>query len=170
MASQSDRARERSRGQSLVEFSVVLPVLLALTGVVIDASRVYQAWNNLESSTRDAAQYLATSNRDPYSPDHTWAGSDADAKAQFIVERATGETFAISPTNGTLTDCSGPQITTTYSTDTTRSLGGSSSFPLSTAKVMTCLPFRTIFAYPFLTTDGAWQLKSEREITILVGR
>ena len=51
----------RERGQSLVEFSIVLPVLLAIVGVVIDASRVYLAWSSLESATRDAAQYLATS-------------------------------------------------------------------------------------------------------------
>ena len=170
MAGHSARRRERSRGQSLVEFSVVLPVLLALTGVVIDASRVYQAWTNLESATRDAAQYLATSNRDPYSPDHTWAGSDADAKAQFIVEKGTGESFSISPTSGTLADCSAPQITTTYVTDTSWELGGSAAFPLSTATVKVCMPFQTIFAYPFLTTDGVWMLGSEREITVLVGR
>jgi hypothetical protein len=35
---------------------------------------------------------------------------------------------------------------------------------------MSCFPFRTLFAYPFLTTDGAWVLKAERQMTILVGR
>ena len=36
------RARERSghRGQSLVEFSIVLPLLLTMVGVIIDAARV----------------------------------------------------------------------------------------------------------------------------------
>src|SRR5688572_26231067 len=107
----------RERGQSLVEFAIVLPVLFALVGVVIDASRVYLAWSSLESATRDAAQYLATSDKDPYSADYTWPGSDADAKADYILEATTGETFATSPTNGTLTDCTTAQVTTVYSTD-----------------------------------------------------
>jgi hypothetical protein len=35
---------------------------------------------------------------------------------------------------------------------------------------MTCIPFHTLFEYPFLTTNGAWILRSEREITMIVGR
>jgi Flp pilus assembly protein TadG len=167
----SARRTLRQRGQSLVEFAIVLPVLLGITGVVIDASRVYLAWSSLESATRDAAQYLATSSTDPFSPNYTWAGSDADAKADYILELTTGETFAPSPSSGALTDCDNTaQVTTVYSTNTTLANGGSVANPLSTAKVMSCFPFRTLFAYPFLTTDGAWVLKSERQITILVGR
>src|SRR5215211_6667782 len=83
-------ARTRSRGQSLVEFAIVLPVLLALVGVVIDASRVYLAWSSLEAATRDAAQYLATSDTNPYSVDYTWAGNDADTKAAYILAATTG--------------------------------------------------------------------------------
>ncbi|HET9852416.1 MAG TPA: TadE/TadG family type IV pilus assembly protein [Candidatus Limnocylindrales bacterium] len=163
--------RGRSRGQSLVEFSIVFPVLLAITGVVIDASRVYLAWSSLESATRDAAQYLATSSTDPYSPDYTWAGTDADAKADYILELTTGEIFATSPSSGVLTDCTNTaQVTTVYSTNTSFANGGSAANPLSTARVKSCFPFRTLFAYPFLTTNGAWVLQSERQITILVGR
>lgn len=160
----------RERGQSLVEFAVVLPVLLGLVGVVIDASRVYNAWTNLESATRDAAQYLATSSTDQFSADYTWGGSETDAKAKYILEAATGTTFTVSPTSGTITDCSDPQVTTTYSKSTAWQDGGSAANPLSTAQVSACLTFQTLFAYPFLTTDGGWVISSEREITILVGR
>ena len=167
----SARRTLRERGQSLVEFAVVLPVLLGITGVVIDASRVYLAWSSLESATRDAAQYLATSSTNPSSPDYTWAGSDADAKADYILELTTGATFAPSPSSGALTDCNNTaQVTTVYSTNTAFANGGSVANPLSTARVMSCFPFRTLFAYPFITTDGAWVLRSERQITVLVGR
>lgn len=148
----------------------MLPVLLALVGVVIDASRLYQAWVNLESAARDAAQYLAKSDTDPFANDYTWAGADADSKATYIVETALEQDFTASPKSGELTDCSSPQVTTTYTTSTSWQLGGSVANPLSTAKVQVCLPFRTLFAYPFLTTDGAWILRSEREITMIVGR
>jgi Flp pilus assembly protein TadG len=167
----STRRTLRERGQSIVEFSIVLPVLLAITGVVIDASRVYLAWSSLESATRDAAQYLATSSTNPFSPDYTWAGSDADLKAEYILEQTTGETFTTSSTSGVLGDCSATaEVTTAYSTSTSLAHGGSAANPLSTAKVMSCFPFQTLFAYPFLTTNGAWVLTSERQMTILVGR
>jgi hypothetical protein len=32
------------------------------------------------------------------------------------------------------------------------------------------VPFRTLFQYPFITSDGVWVLRSEREITVIVGR
>lgn len=164
------RLRRDSRGQSLVEFSVVLPVLLALAGVVIDVSRLYGGWTGLESATRDAAQYLARSDPDPLSPDYTWHGVDADLKAVYLLDQATGEAFSRSTTQGALPDCSEPSVTTTYVQSTSIAGGGSVANPLSTATVMTCMPFRTLFAYPFLTTDGAWILRSEREITMIVGR
>ena len=53
----------------------------------------YQAWTNLESATRDAAQYLATSDTDPTSPDYTTQGTNSDNKAIFILSEATGFTF-----------------------------------------------------------------------------
>lgn len=161
----------RERGQSLVEFSIVLPVMLAMVGVIIDAARLYQAWTTLESATRDAAQYLATSDPDPTSDDHTTAGLDADQKALFIVERATRLTFQRPSVQGVLNGCDQqPKLTTTFSESTALADGGNAAYPVATAKVMTCVPFRTLFAYPFLTTDGAWILRSEREISVIVGR
>lgn len=150
---------------------MVLPVLLALVGIVIDASRLYSAWVNLESATRDAAQYLAKSDTDPYASDYTWAGADADAKAAYVLEAALNLTFDTSPSSGTLTSCEdAPEVTTTYALDTSWEAGGSVANPLSTAKVLACVPFRTLFQYPFITTDGVWVLRSEREMTVIVGR
>jgi Flp pilus assembly protein TadG len=165
------RGRARTRGQSLVEFAVVLPVMLAIVGVLIDAARLYQSWMDLESATRDAAQYLAKSSTDPYDPNYTWAGADADNKAAYILSAATKVTFTRSPSQGSLTDCSSqPEVTTTYVQSTALSQGASIANPAGTATVTTCLPFRTLFAYPFLTTDGAIIIRSEREMTLLVGR
>jgi Flp pilus assembly protein TadG len=164
------RKRWRHRGQSLVEFSIVLPLLLTMVGVIIDAARVYQAWTNLESATRDAAQYLATSDTDPTSPNYTTQGTNSDNKAVLILSESTGFTFTPSGTRGTLTNCSQAQLTTTYATDTTFASGGSVSNPLGTARVMACLPFRTLFAYPLITQNGAWVIKTDRSYSILVGR
>jgi Flp pilus assembly protein TadG len=168
------RARRRSRhghrGQSLVEFAVVLPVLLAIVGVLIDAARVYGLWTSLESATRDAAQYLATSSTDPTSADYTWPGENADNKAAYILTVATGYTVERSLTVDEFATCDVPQVTTTYTEDTTIANGGTVSNPIGTATVTACVPFRTLFSYPFLTTDGAFVLRTERTMSVVVGR
>jgi len=160
----------RAGGQSLVEFAIILPVLLGFVGVTIDVARLYQAWTNLESATRDAAQYLATSNTDPLAADHTTQGNDSDSKAMYILQVATGTSFSRSLTQGNLDSCSQPRLSTTYSESTASSAGGSTAFPVGTAKVMSCMPFRTLFGYPFVTIDGYWTLRSEREVKSIVGR
>lgn len=159
-----------SRGQSLVEFAVVLPVLLAIVGVLIDAARLYQVWTSLESATRDAAQYLATSSTDPTAPDYTWPGEDADAKAAFILTTATGYDVQRSQSADELASCDAPQVTTTYWLDTATENGGTVSNPVGIATVTACIPFRTLFAYPFLTTDGAIAINTERTMSVIVGR
>jgi len=160
----------RSLGQSLVEFAIVLPVMLAIGGVLIDAARLYQVWTTLESATRDAAQYLATSADDPTSPDYTWVGEDADNKAAYILTAATEYPVGRSPSGSSMTSCDVPQVTTTYTQDTSAAIGGSVANPLSTATVTACIPFRTLFPYPFLTTNGAFLIRTERTMSVLVGR
>ena len=164
------RGRSHARGQSLVEFAVVLPILFTLLGVVIDAARVYQAWLNLESATRDAAQYLATSDTDPTSPEYTTAGVNADNKAIFVLNEATGSFFTRSNIQGSLPNCSLPRVTTTFTADTTFANGGTAANPVGTARVMTCMPFQTLFSYPLLTNNGVWTISSDRSYKILVGR
>jgi len=50
---------ERSRGQSLTEFALFLPVLLLLVLVALDFGRVYLGWINLQQMTRVAAGIAA---------------------------------------------------------------------------------------------------------------
>lgn len=49
--------RRASRGQSLVEFSLVLPVLLVLVLMAVDFGRAFYAWVTLTNAVRDAANY-----------------------------------------------------------------------------------------------------------------
>lgn len=164
------RPRTRHRGQSLVEFAVVLPVLLAIVGVLIDAARLYEVWTKLESASRDAAQYLATSSTDPTAPDYTWPGEDADSKAAFILTTATGYDVERSLSADEFATCDAPLVTTTYWQDSATANGGTVSNPVGTATVTACIPFRTLFAYPFLTTEGAIFLRTERTMSVIVGR
>jgi len=71
-----DRHRRR-RGQSLVEFAIVLPILLLLTLVALDFGRVYLGWINLQSMSRIAAN-LAANN-----PTAWQGGGDANVQAKY---------------------------------------------------------------------------------------
>jgi len=51
--------RGRTRGQSLVEFALVLPVLLFLTLIALDFGRVYLGYINLQNMSRIAANFAA---------------------------------------------------------------------------------------------------------------
>jgi PKD repeat protein len=90
------RGRKRSRGQSLVEFAIVLPILLMVTLIALDFGRVYLGWINLQSMTRIAAN-LAANNPD------AWSGSgDAAVKARYqnqIMNDAAAINCAL-PTSG----------------------------------------------------------------------
>ncbi len=160
-----------SRGQSLVEFAVILPLMLLFVGVVLDVSRLYFGWINLEAATRDAAQAIATSNIDSGNPTYSPAGenqSTNNATATAILDAEVGRTFtAVAPPLGTA--CATPAVTTNMSYSTS-SNGGTTSYPAGQATVTTCLPFQTLFPYPFFTLNGSWILQSEKQFTTLVGR
>ena len=51
--------RGRTRGQSLVEFALVLPILLFLTLIALDFGRVYLGYINLQNMSRIAANFAA---------------------------------------------------------------------------------------------------------------
>ena len=71
------RRDRHSRGQSLVEFALVLPIILMLTLIALDFGRVYLGWINLQSMARIGAN-LAANNP------NAWSGSgDAAIKARY---------------------------------------------------------------------------------------
>jgi PKD repeat protein len=72
----SSTRRERTRGQSLVEFAITLPIILFLTLIALDFGRVYLGWINLESMSRIAAN-LAANNPT------AWADNDTSVKAKY---------------------------------------------------------------------------------------
>jgi Flp pilus assembly protein TadG len=149
------------RGQSLVEFGLILPVLLTLTGAAIDVARVYQAYIALEGATRDAAEYVATNGPD--------SGLTALQTAKKVV---CTEMSGIAGFSGSATDCTSPSVSlpTAYSQSTTASAGGSTSYPVGSVTVNATFAFRTLFAYPLFTQNGAWTLSSTRAYSVVQGR
>ena len=55
------RRRDRSRGQSVVEFALVLPILLLLLAATIDFGRLFYAYVAVENAAKEGALYGARS-------------------------------------------------------------------------------------------------------------
>jgi PKD repeat protein len=71
--------RPRSRGQSLVEFAIVLPILLVLTMTALDFGRVYLGWINLQNMSRIGANYAANNPT-------AWATGNQSLEDQYQAE------------------------------------------------------------------------------------
>jgi Flp pilus assembly protein TadG len=54
----------RERGQALVEFSLLAPVLVILIFCFVDIARFYNAWVTIQGSAREAARYGVTGKDD----------------------------------------------------------------------------------------------------------
>ncbi len=90
--SHSDRGRQR--GQSLVEFALVLPVLLLLTLIAIDFGRVYLGYVNLQSLARIAANYAANN------PTVDWTNSSlglVQSYERLVLDDATATNCTLQP-------------------------------------------------------------------------
>lgn len=65
--------RRVPRGQSLVEFALILPIMLLLTLTAVDFGRVYLGWINLQNMARSASNFAANNPEawlDPSDPDN----------------------------------------------------------------------------------------------------
>ena len=51
--------RERSRGQTLVEFALILPVFLLMTLGVVDGARIFTSYISITNAAREGALYAA---------------------------------------------------------------------------------------------------------------
>lgn len=155
------------RGQSLLEMAIILPLLLGMTGGAVDLARAYASWTTLESATRDAAEYLATTNAPT---------ADARAAAATIVcQEVTKSATCSSPvvTIASVSSCSGA----TSSTCTPSGLpaaqyqypGGTSDHPIQTGHVVTTFQFRTLVPWPLLPSGGM-TLTADRTYSVAWGR
>jgi Flp pilus assembly protein TadG len=158
--------RTRMRGQSLVEFAIVLPIMLGLMGGILDYSRFNEQRLKLESATRDAAEFVA---RDKTVTNATLALP--------VAQRVICLQFGLSATCvPPPSDPSRPVPNVTipaWSACTTNDAtcpGGSGASPRVTVGVAGSVEFQTLFPYPFLTDRGATTLAAAAEFKILQGR
>jgi Flp pilus assembly protein TadG len=156
--------RQKSPGQSLVEFALILPIVLTIMGAAVDMARLYGAWVALEGATRDAAEQVAS--------DPTLTSSSlASARAQVVIcSQMTKIVGYVAPV-GDPTHCSQPALTLTWANPSINpAVGASEKYPIGSATVTATLPFRMLFAYPFVTQNGAWNITSTQAYTIVQNR
>ena len=58
-------SRRRSRAQGLVEFALILPILMLLIFVIIEAARLLHAWLAIENGARFGVRYAVTGEWNP---------------------------------------------------------------------------------------------------------
>lgn len=113
-------ARRRSRGQALVEFAFVFPIIAFLAFAFIDIGRAAFQWNTLSSAARQAARVAVVNQVDPASapwpclankpvesptsPSWTFRGCAVTAGATIGVT-AADVTVSYAPPPGVTLDC-----------------------------------------------------------------
>jgi Flp pilus assembly protein TadG len=156
------RRAARSRGQSLVELALILPILLTMAGAAIDLARVYSAYLSVESAARNAAEQVAS--------DSTIASSGAATTKAKTVVCTEMQSFAGFVPGANLSSCTQPNVSVTWSAPVTTTPTASTTYPLGSATVTVTFPFQTLFAYPLFTQGGAWTLSSTQTFSVIQNR
>lgn len=155
----------KGRGQSITEFALVLPIMLAFLGLTLDFSRVYQAWITLESATRDAAEEAATN--------ATTSAEALDAARRTICLQAQdipGFVRGTSPSPDDVEQCAAPLVTIVSFSVSPTAPGASDRYPVGSATVQVSMPFSPLLAYPLITQGGAWTITTSSSFSIIQGR
>jgi Flp pilus assembly protein TadG len=165
-AGSTSRRHARGRGQSVAEFALLLPVMLAFLGLTIDFARVFQVWITVESATRDAAEYAATTGTD---------SADALTKAKKTVclqaQNVTGFRRSALASPNDVQQCLAPTVTVvSFSRSTDPTIGASNNYPIGSATINVTIPFTPLFAYPFLTSNGTITITSQASFSVAQGR
>lgn len=141
--------------------------MLAFVGASLDVARLFQAWITIEAAARDAAEYAATT---PTTVDAGGALVDARRivclQAQGLPGFAAGS--GTPPTS--IETCASPSVTITSFSVSTTAPGATSKYPIGSATVHVSLPFEPLFAYPFITQNGALTLGTSKSFSIVRNR
>jgi Flp pilus assembly protein TadG len=170
--------RDRSRGQTMVEFALIFPILVLLLLIAVDFGRVFLGWVSLNNAARVGANYAAAN------PNDTWGtGSDyqvlmTDNVGAINCTRAPTDppTFGPSKAPGELVTvdltCSFPVITPLISTffpGGVVTVASSAAFPITDGCLVDCAP-TTGGPPPPAPTDGCRTIPDVRGLSVAGAR
>lgn len=141
------------RGQSLVEFAFLVPVLLLILLVAIDFGRLYSSWVTLNNSARVAANYAAAN------PDASFASGSTYASL------VNGEGFG---TLGSTCSVSGGVPAPTFA-DTSVDANTTTTNLGDTATVSVSCAFKVITPFISLIVGNSVPLTASSTFTIRTG-
>jgi Flp pilus assembly protein TadG len=156
--------------------ALLLPILLGLAGGATDLARAYQVWVAVESATRNAAEYVATSSCTPAAT--TCPNASTDAQRVVCTESQKLSGFVPGTGPNPVESCTAPSVTATWATCNGSSAvpgnsnycpGGSVKYPIRTAVVTVQLQFHTLVPWPLLPNNGI-TISSSRRYSIVAGR
>jgi Flp pilus assembly protein TadG len=144
------RSHRKGAGQSVVEFALILPIMLTLCGAAVDFARVYSAYINVQSATRNAAEAVATDVTVTTYP-------QAMTEAQRLVCLEIVGVYPCPP--GT----NSPTVTpdSSWAVDSVTAL--------ATVKIVVTEQFKMLFPYP-LMDKGQWTLTANVTFSVIRDR
>jgi PKD repeat protein len=120
----------RTRGQSLVEFALVLPIMLLLVLIVLDFGRVYLGYINLQNEARIAANFAADNPNSWTAPLSAEATTNQTAYKNKIINDTKATNCAL-PVVAGVTTVPSPVFTDQGGNGTTHDLGDTVSVSIS---------------------------------------
>ena len=126
-------AASDSRGQSVVEFALLAPIMIFLLFAILDLSRVYTAMSSVESAAREAADYATSSGAARLSSSN-WPGTLAEMKRRACLAASDLHDYAgvDSDSDGVDEDCTNPSFDWCVAQSTGGSCVSQGAFPQAT--------------------------------------
>jgi Flp pilus assembly protein TadG len=117
---------EHERGQSLVEFALVLPTLLLIVFGILEAGRAFYAYTAVANAVREGARYAVTN------------ATNTTAIKNVVIGNAIGVGLAASDVTVTCSPCTSGNTIRVAVTFTHRAVVASMfpSFPIDSASTM----------------------------------
>jgi PKD repeat protein len=100
------------RGQSLVEFALILPAMLFLSLIALDFGRVYLGWINLQNMARAASNFAANNSEAWLTPNNTTVITEYRNQVLNDAARTNCVLTPAVPADPTFTDGNGDGTTT----------------------------------------------------------
>lgn len=140
------RKRDRSRGQGLVEFALVFPVLAVLIFGIIDFGRAIFIYSVVQDAAREGARYAIVHGSQSQSIDGLCAsgpGASCDPSGANVAARSRQYSYGLDPSQLTTGACWG--FGCTVSSDCTSATNtAATNAPLIPVTVASCYGFNTI--------------------------